>query len=95
MVFFIALALSMIGLSRAVKHIPMGVAYSVWTGTGAALTVAWSMATGGEAASTLKALFLVGIIGFIAGLKLSEPSPTENGPAPRSPEGPDNAAAPK
>lgn len=96
MVFFIAMILSMIGLSRAAKHIPIGVAYAVWTGTGAALTVAWAMATGGEAASALKVLFLAGIIGCIAGLKLSKPSPAENGPVPRGPEDrPDNAAAPK
>ncbi|MEF9903645.1 DMT family transporter [Streptomyces sp. P9-A2] len=95
-VFFIAMILSMIGLSRAAQHIPIGVAYAVWTGTGAALTVAWAMATGGEAASVLKVLFLAGIIGCIAGLKLSKPGPAENGPAHRGPgDRPDNAAAPK
>lgn len=95
-VFFIAVVLSMIGLSRAAKRIPIGVAYAVWTGTGAALTVTWAMATGTEAASPLKVLFLAGIIGCIAGLRLSEPSPTGNGPAPHGPEDrPDNAAAPK
>ncbi|MEV7900186.1 DMT family transporter [Streptomyces anulatus] len=82
-VFFVALILSMIGLSLAAKRIPIGVAYAVWTGTGAALTVAWAMATGGEAASTLKVLFLIGIIGCIAGLKLSKPGPTgdDTGPS--------------
>ncbi|MFE9927282.1 DMT family transporter [Streptomyces sp. NPDC005774] len=95
-VFFIAMILSMIGLSRAAQHILIGVAYAVWTGTGAALTVAWAMATGGEAASVLKVLFLAGIIGCIAGLRLSEPSPAETGPAHRSPgDRPDSAAAPK
>lgn len=74
-VFFVALALSMVGLSHAVKHIPIGVAYAVWTGTGAALTVTWAMATGTESASVLKALFLVGIIGCIAGLRLTKPGP--------------------
>ncbi|BAG23027.1 DMT family transporter [Streptomyces griseus] len=81
-VFFVALILSMIGLSRAAKHIPIGVAYAVWTGTGAALTVAWAMVTGGEAASALKVLFLIGIIGCIAGLKLSKPGPTGGGSRP-------------
>ncbi|MFE3384140.1 DMT family transporter [Streptomyces anulatus] len=94
-VFFTALILSMIGLSRAAKHIPIGVAYAVWTGTGAALTVTWAMATGGEAASTLKVLFLIGIIGCIAGLKLSKPSPTGNAARPSGTEDrPDSAAAP-
>ncbi|WGD40155.1 DMT family transporter [Streptomyces cathayae] len=95
-VFFIAVVLSMIGLSRAAKHIPIGVAYAVWTGTGAALTVTWAMATGTEEASVLKVLFLAGIIGCIAGLRLSKPGPPGNGPAPRSPEDrPDTAAAPQ
>lgn len=94
-VFFVALVLSMIGLSRAAKHIPIGVAYAVWTGTGAALTVAWAMATGGEAASTLKVLFLVGVIGCIAGLKLSKPSPTGGRSRPGDAEDrSDDAAAP-
>ncbi|MFE3382756.1 DMT family transporter [Streptomyces anulatus] len=94
-VFFTALVLSMIGLSRAAKHIPIGVAYAVWTGTGAALTVTWAMATGGEAASTLKVLFLIGIIGCIAGLKLSKPIPTGNAARPGAAEDrPDSAAAP-
>lgn len=94
-VFFIALVLSMIGLSRAAKHIPIGVAYAVWTGTGAALTVAWAMATGGEDASALKVLFLIGIIGCIAGLKLSKPSPAGKNPRPSGTENPpDDAATP-
>lgn len=94
-VFFIALVLSMIGLSRAAKHIPIGVAYAVWTGTGAALTVAWAMATGGEEASALKVLFLIGIIGCIAGLKLSKPSPAGKKPRPSGTENlPDDAATP-
>ncbi|MGW5214252.1 DMT family transporter [Streptomyces sp. NPDC004051] len=95
-VFFVAVVLSMVGLARAAKHIPIGVAYAVWTGTGAALTVTWAMATGTEEASVLKVLFLAGVIGCIAGLRLSKPGPTGNGPAPRSPEDrPDTAAAPK
>lgn len=69
-VFVIGLALSMIGLGWAVKHIPIGTAYAVWTGTGAALTVAYAMATGDEAVSALKLVFLVGIVGAVVGLKL-------------------------
>lgn len=94
-VFFVALILSMIGLSRAAKHIPIGVAYAVWTGTGAALTVAWAMVTGDEAASTLKVLFLMGIIGCIAGLKLSKPGPTGKDTRPSDAEDrPGDIAAP-
>ncbi|MEU2198792.1 multidrug efflux SMR transporter [Isoptericola sp. NPDC019482] len=69
-VFVVALSLSMLGLGYAAKHIPIGTAYAIWTGVGAALTVAWAMLTGTESASLLKALFLVGIIGCAIGLKL-------------------------
>ncbi|MCZ2263777.1 DMT family transporter [Isoptericola sp. QY 916] len=69
-VFVVALSLSMLGLGYAAKHIPIGTAYAIWTGVGAALTVAWAMATGAETASLLKALFLVGIIGCAIGLKV-------------------------
>lgn len=68
-VFFIALALSMAGLAIAMRGIPISVAYSVWIGIGAALTVGWAMATGAESASPLKLLFLAGIIGCVVGLK--------------------------
>jgi quaternary ammonium compound-resistance protein SugE len=39
-------------------------------GIGAALTVGWAMATGVEPASPLKLLFIAGIVGCAAGLKL-------------------------
>ncbi|WP_460944286.1 SMR family transporter [Okibacterium endophyticum] len=34
------------GLAIAMRDIPIGTAYAVWVGIGAALTVAWSMFTG-------------------------------------------------
>lgn len=69
-VFLVAVTLSMAGLGWAAKHIPIGTAYAVWTGIGAALTVTWAMATGEEPVSALKVLFLLGIIGAVVGLKL-------------------------
>jgi quaternary ammonium compound-resistance protein SugE len=46
-------------------------------GIGAALTVGWAMATGVEPASPLKLLFIAGIVGCAAGLKLlPAPEPT-------------------
>lgn len=68
--FVVGLALSMIGLAWAVKHIPIGTAYAVWTGVGAALTVTYAMLTGDETISILKVLFLIGIVGAVIGLKL-------------------------
>ena len=55
-------ALSMNGLGLAMKTIPLGTAYAVWVGIGAALTVGWAMATGVEPFSLLKVLFIAGIV---------------------------------
>ncbi len=73
-VFAVFALLSVIGLAAAMRVIPIGTAYAVWTGVGAALTVTWAAATGTEALSPLKAIFLIGIIGCVAGLKLTTPT---------------------
>ena len=70
LVFALTASLSMAGLGWAVKSISLGTAYAVWVGIGAALTVGWAMATGVEPASPLKLLFIAGIVGCAAGLKL-------------------------
>ena len=70
LVFAVTATLSMVGLGLAVKRIPLGTAYAIWVGIGAALTVGWAMATGVEPASPLKLLFIAGIVGCAAGLKL-------------------------
>jgi quaternary ammonium compound-resistance protein SugE len=75
LVFLAAAALSMYGLGLAVKRIPLGTAYAVWVGIGAALTVGWAMATGAEPVSALKVLFIAGIVGCAAGLKLLPAKP--------------------
>lgn len=68
-VFAVTATLSLMGLGHAVKTIPLGTAYAVWVGIGAALTVGWAMATGVEPANPLKLLFIAGIVGCVAGLK--------------------------
>ncbi len=73
-IFLITATLSLVGLGQAMKSIPTGTAYAVWTGVGAVLTVTWAVATGAEAVSPLKVIFLVGIIGCVAGLKLLDTS---------------------
>lgn len=70
LVFLAAAVLSMYGLGLAVKRIPLGTAYAVWVGIGAALTVGWAMATGAEPVNALKVLFIAGIVGCAAGLKM-------------------------
>jgi len=69
-IFAVALALSMAGLAYAMTTIPVGTAYAVWVGIGAVLTVAYAMIFGGEKASIVKVLLLLGIIGCVIGLKL-------------------------
>ncbi|MGW4029214.1 DMT family transporter [Streptomyces sp. NPDC004838] len=74
-VFFVGLALSMGGLGYAMNRIPISVAYSVWIGIGAALTVMYAMLTGEEPASFLKGVFLGGIILCVVGLKFVKSKP--------------------
>ncbi|WP_069813836.1 DMT family transporter [Streptomyces sp. TP-A0874] len=81
-VFVVALIISMAGLGTAVKRIPIGTAYAVWVGVGAALTVTYAMATGDEPASLPKAVFLAGIIGCVIGLKLLKAPDPEQAPTP-------------
>lgn len=69
-VFAVTATLSMLGLGMAIRHISLSTAYAVWVGIGAALTVAWAMATGAEPFSVLKLLFIAGIVGCAAGLKI-------------------------
>lgn len=82
-VFFVAVIISMLGLGWAAKHIPIGTAYAVWTGVGAALTVSWAMATGAESISLPKVLFISGIIAAVVGLKFVSPPRDDADAAPR------------
>ena len=70
-VFFTALAASMMGLGYAMRDLPLGTAYVVWVGVGAVLTVAFAMATGEDSLSALKLVFLVMIVGGVVGLKVT------------------------
>lgn len=70
-VFGLALVLSMVGLAVAMKELPVGTAYAVWVGIGAALTVSYAMITGTEPASLLKVALLIVIVGAVVGLKLA------------------------
>lgn len=69
-VFFIACILIMLGLGYAVKTLPIGVSYAVWTGVGVVATATYSMVTGGEPASLVKVLLIIGLVGCIAGLRI-------------------------
>ncbi|HEX8256022.1 MAG TPA: multidrug efflux SMR transporter [Allosphingosinicella sp.] len=68
--FLASVTLSMGLLEYAARTIPMGTAYVVWGGIGAIGTVAVGMIWFGEPTTTLRILFILGIVGCIAGLRL-------------------------
>lgn len=69
-VFGVAIVISMAGLAFAMREISTGTAYAVWVGIGASLTVLYAMIFGGEPASLIKVLLILGLVGCIIGLKL-------------------------
>ncbi|MEJ3403685.1 multidrug efflux SMR transporter [Rathayibacter sp. YIM 133350] len=69
-IFVGGLIASMGGLALAMRSIPIGTAYAVWVGIGAALTVGWSMITGDASISWVKLALIVGLVGCVVGLKL-------------------------
>ncbi len=69
-VFGVGLVASMAGLAFAMREIPVGTAYAVWVGIGAALTVGYAMVTGAETVSVVKVLLILGLVGCVVGLKL-------------------------
>ena len=70
-VFGVGIVLSMAGLAYAMRDLPVGTAYAVWVGIGAALTAGYAMATGTEPVSVVRVLLLAGIVGCVIGLKLT------------------------
>jgi quaternary ammonium compound-resistance protein SugE len=70
-VFAVALAGSMAGLAYAMRGLPIGTAYAVWVGIGAALTASYAMWSGQEPMSVVRVLLLVGLVGCVVGLKLT------------------------
>ena len=68
--FLLCLALSMLLLAKAVKTLPIGTAYPVWTGIGAVGTVILGIVFFHESASFLRLFFIATLIASIVGLKL-------------------------
>ena len=67
--FFICLSISMYLLYLATKTLPIGTAYTVWTGVGAVGTVLVGIFIFKEPATFWRIFFLVTLIGSIIGLK--------------------------
>ncbi len=70
--FALSLLLSMGLLAQALKTLPVGTAYAVWTGIGAAGTAIVGMLWLGEPRSVMKLVSLLLLIAGIVGLRLSD-----------------------
>ena len=68
--FVVCITLSFFLLNKAINNgLPIGTAYAVWTGIGAAGTAIAGMLFFKEPASAMRLVFLVMLIGSIIGLK--------------------------
>ncbi|WP_454064090.1 quaternary ammonium compound efflux SMR transporter SugE [Candidatus Nitrospira salsa] len=70
----VAMGISMVCISFALRSIPMGTAYAMWTGIGAAGTVIVGMVLFNEPRDAVRLLSIAAILAGIVGLKLSSPS---------------------
>ncbi len=70
----VAMGISMVCISFALRTIPMGTAYAIWTGIGAAGTVIVGMLWFNEPRDAMRLLSIAAIVAGIAGLKLSSAS---------------------
>jgi quaternary ammonium compound-resistance protein SugE len=67
----VTMVASFVLLARAMRDLPVGTAYAVWTGIGAAGTATLGMVLLGEPASGARIACLLLIAAGIAGLKLA------------------------
>jgi quaternary ammonium compound-resistance protein SugE len=67
--FLVALIASMLLLMKATQTLPIGTAYAVWTGIGAAGTVLIGIFVFKEPANFWRLFFITTLIGSIVGLK--------------------------
>ena len=73
LVTVVAMIASFALLAHALKTLPVGTAYAVWTGIGAVGTAIVGMALYGEPRTVGRLVCLLLIVGGIAGLKLLTP----------------------
>ena len=70
-VFGVACTLSMLGLGWALKSIPVGTAYAIWTGIGTVGTAFLGVWLLGEPATAIRLACIALIVAGIVGLKLA------------------------
>jgi quaternary ammonium compound-resistance protein SugE len=66
-----AMAVSLLLLAQALKTLPIGTAYAVWTGIGAVGTAVIGIILFGESRDAMRLACIAVIVAGIAGLKLS------------------------
>jgi quaternary ammonium compound-resistance protein SugE len=71
LVFVLSAAISLGGLAWALKQLPVGTAYAVWTGIGASLTAVIGMIWLGDGVSVLKIVSITLIVSGVIGLNLA------------------------
>ena len=67
----LAMIVSFVFLSQAMKSLPLGTAYAVWTGIGAVGTAIVGMILFGESREPVRILCVLAVVGGILGLKLT------------------------
>jgi quaternary ammonium compound-resistance protein SugE len=68
--FVLGLIASIVGLSYALRELPVGTGYTIWVGIGAVGTGIYGMVALGEPVTALRLLCLSLIVGGVVGLKL-------------------------
>jgi quaternary ammonium compound-resistance protein SugE len=73
-IFLVSIMGSFVFLALAAREVPIGTAYVVWSGIGAAAAALVGILLYHEPATALRLFFLVTLVGSIVGLKLATPS---------------------
>ncbi|ADY27298.1 small multidrug resistance protein (plasmid) [Deinococcus proteolyticus MRP] len=84
--FLVLAVLSFECLARAIRTIPLGLAYAIWTGIGAVGAMLLGSVLFGETLTPLRLGLLAGLLAALVGLKLSSSS-APAGPAPQESRG--------
>lgn len=66
------MTVSLAGLAWAMREIPVGTAYAVWVGIGAATTAGYAWYSGAQPFSIVQAFLILGIVACVIGLRLTQ-----------------------
>jgi quaternary ammonium compound-resistance protein SugE len=74
LIFLACAVTSFVLLAKAAQTLPIGTAYAIWTGIGAAGTVIVGILLYKEPATALRLFFLATLVGSVIGLRYATPS---------------------